>query len=54
MFCPVDIHDSSEKIAPREDLEPHFIQFEIKATVTKTDNFVALEQEKKIKAQRRS
>lgn len=30
------------KIALREDLEPHFIKSEIKATVTKTDNFVAL------------
>lgn len=31
------------KIAMREDLERQFIQFEIKATVTKTDDFVALE-----------
>lgn len=42
VLYPVDIQVSRGKIALGEDLEAHFIQFEIKATVTKTDNFVAL------------
>lgn len=29
-------------IASREDLKPHFVRFEIKATVMKTYNFVPL------------
>ncbi len=41
-FYPVDIQVSWGKIASREDLEPHFIQSAIKATVTNRDNFVAL------------
>lgn len=44
VFYPVDIQVSWGKIALREDLEPHFIHVEIKATVTKTDNVVALKQ----------
>lgn len=42
VFYPVDIQVSWGKIASREDLKPHFIQFEIMATVTNKDNFVAL------------
>lgn len=42
MLYPVDIQVSWGKIALGEDLEPHFIKFEIKATVTNTDDFSGL------------
>ncbi len=48
MFHPADIYDSWGKNASREDLEPHFIHFQIQATVTKIDVFVALQQDQNL------
>lgn len=43
MFYPLDRQVSWWKRASREDLEPHFIQWQIKGGLrTETDNFVAL------------